>query len=110
MRLKDLLQFVHVVVKILILVISRSSFDEYERENCSKMRAAHAARSFWFFSPIILLLFGVVVAVAVVVSAGTHSLRQVAPCVLLAKQVAATRRLFGAHAVISYEGGCELVF
>ena len=38
------------------------------------------------------------------------SLRQVAPCVLLAKQVAATRRLFGAHAVISYEGECELVF
>ena len=50
--------------------------------------------------------------------AGTHyatsrsdmSLRQVAPCVLLAKQVAATRRLFGAQAVISYEGECELVF
>ena len=38
------------------------------------------------------------------------SLRQVAPCILLAKQVAATRRQCGAHAAISYEGECELVF
>ena len=51
-----------------------------------------------------------------VLKAGTHeatsrndrSLRQVAPCVLLAKQVAATRRLLAAHAVISIEEECEL--
>ena len=43
-------------------------------------------------------------------SRSDRSLRQVAPCVLLAKQVDATSRRFGAHAVISYEGKCELVF
>ena len=43
-------------------------------------------------------------------SQGYRSLRQVVPCVLLPKQVAATRRLLGAHAVISYERECELVF
>ena len=35
------------------------------------------------------------------------SRRQVAPCVLLPKQVAATKRLFGAHAMISDEGEWE---
>ena len=33
-------------------------FDNFDAgEKCSKMRAARAARSFWFFQPIILLLF-----------------------------------------------------
>ena len=49
------------------VVCPRCRFDEYGRE-CLKMRAARAARSFWFFQTIILLLFGVVVALAVVVS------------------------------------------
>ena len=37
-------------------------------QKCSKTRATRAARAFWCFQPIILLLFGVSVAVAVVVS------------------------------------------
>ena len=41
---------------------------------------------------------------------GDMSLQQVTPCVLRAKQVATTRRLLDAHAVIWYEGECELVF
>ena len=43
-------------------------------------------------------------------SRGDRSLLQVTLPVLLAKQVAATLHLFSAHAVILYEGECELVF
>ena len=48
------------------LVISRSSFDECGEEMYKN--TCCTSRSFWFFQPMILLLFGVVVAVAVVVS------------------------------------------
>ena len=39
-----------------------------------------------------------------------RSLRQIAPCVLLAKQDPATRRLLCVHSVIPCDGACELVF
>ena len=43
-------------------------------------------------------------------SRSDRSLGQAAPCLLLAKQIAATQRLFGAQAVILCEGGYEISF
>ena len=63
------MQICDVLVAVTVVVAKTPCcFDEYAGEKCSKMRATRASRSFWFFQPIILLLFGDVVAVVVVVS------------------------------------------
>ena len=70
--MKDLL-CVRVVVKTLNLEISRCHLAEYviwqnTSKNCTKVRAARAARLFFLIQPIRSLFSGVVVAFAVVLA------------------------------------------
>ena len=67
--MKDLLLCVHVIVKTLILEISRRHLADYRTasNNSTKVRAARVARLFFFIQPIRSLFSGVVVAVAVAV-------------------------------------------
>ena len=59
--MKDLLKYVHVVVKTLTLEIPRSCLADYVK-NYAKKRAARAARFRFFNKPIRSLFSGVVFA------------------------------------------------
>ena len=65
--MKNLLLCVHVVLKTLNLEISRCHLADYVKE-LSKVRAARAARLFFFIQPIRSLFSGVLVTNAVVLA------------------------------------------
>ena len=65
--MKDLLLRARVVVTTSNIKISGCLFADYVKE-CTKKRAARAVRLFFLIQPIKCLIFGVVVAVAVVTS------------------------------------------
>ena len=66
-RMKGLLLRVRVVVRTSKMKISRRHLVDYVK-NCTKKRAARAARLFFRIQPIKSFICGVVVAVAVVIS------------------------------------------